>query len=338
MDGETGYQYHGARYYNEELARYMSVDPWADKYMGWSTYNYVMGNPIRLIDPNGKGATDWVKNGHSVFYDSNVHSQEDATYIYGEGAQHLDYGHTYNAKGGYIVSLLKGGHYTQNGVTHQTIDYGGATSETWEPLNPEPELYVQEGYFMQELRYQRRHEKLVADSKARENIIIALFSAPVAAIGIGEVIVLTPIVAPVIGSKVTTGAYATYKGGKWLAKGYWNTYGKEGIESAAGELTSQVVTQYTENGTFNFDQLEWVGLGTAFVTGKNADEVQKNIQGSIGTLINYTSNDGFRTFQNHSIQYNGLSMIIGTTTSNGVPYASDAVGGFLQGLLNTTEK
>ncbi len=62
MDGETGYQYHGARYYNEELGRYMSVDPWANKYPSWSTYNYVMGNPMMLVDPSGKGPTDWVKN------------------------------------------------------------------------------------------------------------------------------------------------------------------------------------------------------------------------------------------------------------------------------------
>ncbi|AEA43728.1 RHS repeat-associated core domain protein [Fluviicola taffensis DSM 16823] len=60
-DGETNYQYHGARYYDEDLARYMSVDPWADKYPAWSTYNYVMGNPIKFIDPTGKGV-EYTKN------------------------------------------------------------------------------------------------------------------------------------------------------------------------------------------------------------------------------------------------------------------------------------
>lgn len=55
FDGETGYEYHGARYYNEELGRYMSVDPWADKYASWSTYNYVMGNPLIFTDPTGRG-------------------------------------------------------------------------------------------------------------------------------------------------------------------------------------------------------------------------------------------------------------------------------------------
>ena len=60
LDGETGYQYHGARYYEEDLARYMSVDPLAMEYQAWSSYAYVLANPIRLTDPTGKGVNDWV--------------------------------------------------------------------------------------------------------------------------------------------------------------------------------------------------------------------------------------------------------------------------------------
>jgi hypothetical protein len=37
----------------EIIARFLSVDPRADKYLGWSPYNYVMGNPIRNTDPRG---------------------------------------------------------------------------------------------------------------------------------------------------------------------------------------------------------------------------------------------------------------------------------------------
>jgi RHS repeat-associated protein len=57
-DGETGYDYHGARYYNRELGRYMSTDPLMAEFTAWSPYNYVMGNPISLIDPDGKAPTD----------------------------------------------------------------------------------------------------------------------------------------------------------------------------------------------------------------------------------------------------------------------------------------
>lgn len=37
----------------EQPARWLSVDPMADKYPGWSPYNYCMNNPMRLVDPNG---------------------------------------------------------------------------------------------------------------------------------------------------------------------------------------------------------------------------------------------------------------------------------------------
>lgn len=52
FDSETGYGYHGARYYNRELGRYMSVDPMA-KYHE-SPYAYSANNPIYFVDPNGK--------------------------------------------------------------------------------------------------------------------------------------------------------------------------------------------------------------------------------------------------------------------------------------------
>ncbi|MGV3610861.1 MAG: RHS repeat-associated core domain-containing protein [Fluviicola sp.] len=73
MDGETGYQYHGARYYDEDLARYMSVDPLAMKYHAWSPYNYVLGNPIMLTDPTGMGPQGWIgkpnANGTATTYE-----------------------------------------------------------------------------------------------------------------------------------------------------------------------------------------------------------------------------------------------------------------------------
>ena len=52
-DTETGLDYFGARFYNSELGRWYSVDPMAAKYPGWSPYNYCMGNPVRVYDPDG---------------------------------------------------------------------------------------------------------------------------------------------------------------------------------------------------------------------------------------------------------------------------------------------
>ncbi|MEM7036925.1 MAG: RHS repeat-associated core domain-containing protein, partial [Bacteroidota bacterium] len=50
-----GIDYHGARYFNGEIGRYLSVDPLQADFVGWSAYNYVLCNPIMFIDPDGMG-------------------------------------------------------------------------------------------------------------------------------------------------------------------------------------------------------------------------------------------------------------------------------------------
>ena len=49
------YTYFGARYMDHELmTMWLSVDPLADKYPSISPYAYCAGNPVRLVDPDGK--------------------------------------------------------------------------------------------------------------------------------------------------------------------------------------------------------------------------------------------------------------------------------------------
>jgi RHS repeat-associated protein len=52
-DGESGYFYFGARYYDSDLSVWLSVDPMASKYPNTSNYAYVENNPIKYVDPNG---------------------------------------------------------------------------------------------------------------------------------------------------------------------------------------------------------------------------------------------------------------------------------------------
>ena len=61
-DGETSYQYHGARYYDEDLARYMSVDRFAMKFFHQSPYVYAGSSPINNIDVNGDYSEDVAKD------------------------------------------------------------------------------------------------------------------------------------------------------------------------------------------------------------------------------------------------------------------------------------
>jgi RHS repeat-associated protein len=53
-DAETGYSYFGARYYDSDLSVWLSVDPLADKYPSMSSFMYAAGNPVMLVDPDGR--------------------------------------------------------------------------------------------------------------------------------------------------------------------------------------------------------------------------------------------------------------------------------------------
>jgi RHS repeat-associated protein len=57
-DTETDLDYRGARFYDSEVVRFLSLDPLAAKYSSWSAYNYVLGNPVRLVDKDGQAPTD----------------------------------------------------------------------------------------------------------------------------------------------------------------------------------------------------------------------------------------------------------------------------------------
>ena len=53
-DSESGFDYFGARHYMPAIGRWTGPDPMADKFPEWSTYNYVLGNPVSLTDPDGQ--------------------------------------------------------------------------------------------------------------------------------------------------------------------------------------------------------------------------------------------------------------------------------------------
>jgi len=73
-DQETGLDYRGARFYDSDIGRFLSVDPLAADYANWSPYNYVLGNPVRYVDPDGRKADDIIIS----------HNGEDYTYKNGK--------------------------------------------------------------------------------------------------------------------------------------------------------------------------------------------------------------------------------------------------------------
>ena len=57
-DDLTGLQYFGARYYDSRISIWYGVDPMAEKYPQYTPFNYTLGNPIRLVDPDGMEVDD----------------------------------------------------------------------------------------------------------------------------------------------------------------------------------------------------------------------------------------------------------------------------------------
>ena len=64
LDPETGLAYYGARYYQNKLGVWLSVDPLAHVAPGWSPYRAFFCNPIRYTDPNGQW--EWDATGNLV--------------------------------------------------------------------------------------------------------------------------------------------------------------------------------------------------------------------------------------------------------------------------------
>ena len=57
-DRETGLSYFGARYYDPSVAVWLGTDPLWEVYAGMNPYNYCAGNPVGLVDVDGRTFTE----------------------------------------------------------------------------------------------------------------------------------------------------------------------------------------------------------------------------------------------------------------------------------------
>jgi RHS repeat-associated protein len=101
-DFGLGWSDYGARWYDASLGRWWSVDEMGEKYQEWSGYNYVMGNPVRFIDPDGQKVDDIILRGEN---NSSVTLKTDLIDVSADvSSLGIDFGGEYTLEGEDVLS------------------------------------------------------------------------------------------------------------------------------------------------------------------------------------------------------------------------------------------
>ena len=110
-DTETGLDYRGARYFDSDVPHFLSLDPNQMDFASWSPYNYVLGNPVTFIDPDGRSA--WIPE---------LDDKGNVQYKAEEGDNLLTFKSQYNLSNKDVISIAKKNGFDKTAV--KTIEAG----------------------------------------------------------------------------------------------------------------------------------------------------------------------------------------------------------------------
>ena len=79
QDSSSFYDY-GARYYNPDIGRFLTIDRYAEKYYMLTPYQYAANNPIKYIDVNGDSIQINFNNSNYLYQDGKLYNSDGKEY------------------------------------------------------------------------------------------------------------------------------------------------------------------------------------------------------------------------------------------------------------------